>query len=244
MIDSLKAEFRKIFTVRSTYVIAIIAFLLVVLFAFYAEGLRASASAGANPGLMASGVRNAVMTVSILGAIVGMLLVTHEYRYNTIMYTLTASSSRTKTLLAKLIAISVFAMGFALIFGILSPLLTWLGLTLKGIEMVPQQIPVWDTLWRILFYAWGFSMFAALLGFLIRNQVGVIAALFMIPATVEPLMGLLLKSNAVYLPFTLLTSVVERGPRVTVTHAALVSAGYILGVAIITWQLFVRRDAN
>src|SRR3954467_14136812 len=101
MVASIKAEFRKLWTVRSTYVLFLVAFALVAIFAFYAEGIKASPATVQDAGKLAGEVTNAVVTVSLLGALAGVLLMTHEYRYNTIMYTLTSSNSRSKTLLAK-----------------------------------------------------------------------------------------------------------------------------------------------
>ena len=92
MFASLKAELRKLLTVRSTYIITALAFALVTFYAFYIEGFKADAARLHNPGLLASEVTGAVMTVAIFGALIGVLLMAHEYRYSTIVYTLTSLS--------------------------------------------------------------------------------------------------------------------------------------------------------
>src|ERR1700690_121413 len=96
---ALKAELRKLLTVRSTYFILIVVLLLEVLFAFYISGWRATATDLHSSGALSSAVTDAVTAVSIFSALVALLLFTHEYRYNTIMYTLTASNSRSRVLL-------------------------------------------------------------------------------------------------------------------------------------------------
>ncbi|HEV7454981.1 MAG TPA: ABC transporter permease [Candidatus Saccharimonadales bacterium] len=258
MLASIKAEFRKLWTVRSTYVLFIVAFVLVMIFAFYAEGIKALPASVHDSGKLASEVTNAIMSVSLLGALAGVLLMTHEYRYNTIMYTLTSSNSRTKTLFAKIVAVSAFAVLFALVFAILSPLMTLLGLHIKGLTLDHQQFDVFSLAWRVVFYGWGFSMLGLALAVLLRNQIAVIVTLFMAPATVEPLLGLLLKHNAVYLPFSALGQVLQhqvsepsgQAVKGAVTFAmsygrsALVTLLYLVVFWIVAWVLFARRDAN
>lgn len=247
MFASLKSEFRKLITVRSTYVIFGLATLLVVFFAFYAEGLRVTPSALANPQLLASEAKQAVLTVGMLGALVGVLLVTHEYRYNTIMYTLTASNSRTKALLAKLLVVSGFAVVFSLFMGVLSPVLTLAGIHAKGLTLVPQHIPFGSLLWEVLFLGWGYAMFAFIFAAVVRVQVGAVSTMFLVPAMAEPLLGLLLKKDAVYLPYNALQSIVQ--PNGDLTHisaarAVLVVLAYLVTGWLISWQLFLHRDAS
>ncbi len=252
MIPSIKAEFRKLFTVRSTYVMVGLSIVLVTIFAFYVEGIRATGYIN-DPGKLASEVTNAISTVSIFGAIVALLAFAHEYRYGTIMYTLTSSNSRTKTLSAKIIAVSVFAVIFSILIGIYSPLMTYLGLQVSGTGFGPQTLEYADLLWKTVFTGWGYAMTGLLFAALLRNQVAAIAALFLIPTTIEPLLGLILKHNAAYLPFSALQQVprlVSSSPPpdamnyLTPGKGALVFAAYLLTGCIIAWILFLRRDAN
>lgn len=190
------------------------------------------------------------MATGLLGALVGVLLVAHEYRYNTIMYTLTSSNSRTKTLLAKLVVVSAFAVLFSLTMGVLSPLLTALGIKLGGHTLVHQSFPIWDVMWRVVFVGWGYAIFGFILAVAIRIQVGAISTMFLWPAMLEPLAGLLLRHNASYLPLNDLSNIaMENDPHVisemnTVAHPVLLFLGYIVLGLIVVWQLFLRRDAN
>lgn len=245
MIRAILTEFRKVFSIRSTYVILLIALGLEIFFAFYATGYRASAADAKNPLYLAGEVSNAVSFLSLFCAIVGVLLVTHEYRYNTIMYTLTSNGSRTRVFVSKVFVISVFAAVFAAVYGMLSPLLAKLGMQMHDITLAPQQFDTWDLLWRAVFTGWGFSMYAMIIAWIIRAQVGALAAMFLIPSMLEPLVSLLLKSNAVYLPFTALSAVFSVfSKELWYTHAAALCLLYIVIGWLVSWGLFLKRDAN
>jgi len=246
MLSALKAEFRKIFSVRSTYVIFALSIVLTGVFAFYVDGLRAGDTVH-DPGKMAGEVVNAVNALVTLIALFGVLLVTHEYRYNTIMYTLTSSKSRTRVFVAKIIAISVVAILLSLFFSVLSPSFAYIGLKLKGLNLVHQVIPYHDLLWRVVFTGWAFSMLALIIALIIRNQIGSVASLFLIPGTIEALLGLILKNNVAYLPFTATLGVIQHSSEhhlLSYSHEAIIAAVYVVVGWIIAWMLFLRRDAN
>jgi uncharacterized membrane protein len=79
--------------------------------------------------------------------------------------------------------------------------------------------------------------------FIIRNQIGTIVALIFLPGTVEGLLGLLLKENNFYLPFSALNGVINQIP---FSHgkSALVALAYVAVGWIVAALLFKRRDAN
>ena len=91
-------------------------------------------------------------------------------------------------------------------------------------------------------------MAGLLIAALVRNQVGAIITLFIVPDTVEGLLSLLLKKNAVYLPFSSIHAVIGQGLNynnsITAGHAALLFSGYLIIGWLIVWVLFLRRDAN
>src|SRR5258708_7634109 len=109
MIASLKSEFRKLLTVRSTYFITCLVTALVIFIAFYIEGWRLTPVGLRDPNQLTGDVFGA-LNLTIFGAIVAILLMTHEYRYNTILYTLTNSNSRTRVLFSKVIVVSAYAL--------------------------------------------------------------------------------------------------------------------------------------
>ena len=249
MIASLRSEFRKMLSVRSTYYILGIILAILGFFGFFISGYRADKAALADPTKLAHDVTGAITLLAVVISIVGILLVTHEYRHNTIVYTLTAARSRSTVLWSKIITVSVFAVIMTILIGILAPATAALGVHFAGHHLVPQQLPVWDLFWRTVFMGWGFSMFAIILAFIIRNQIGVFVAVLLIPSTVENLLGLLLKNNVVYLPFSALSSVLDKvttTPYPVISHqkAALIALAYILAGWVVAWVLFLRRDAN
>ncbi len=250
MINSIKAEFKKLFTVRSTYAIFAIAFALVILFAFYINGWHISSVDLHDPTTIAGDITGAVGVISIFAALSALLLITHEYRYNTIMYSLTSVNNRSKILISKILIVSGYALLFTAVFAVLSPALSLLGMHLHHLKLVPQIIPYKSLIWHCLFYGWGYVLAASVIATLIRNQVAAIITLFIAPGTIEALLYLLLKNNYVYLPFTALRVVLIGHPdqRVTVGitpfHALLVFMAYLLVSWAVAWVLFLRRDAN
>lgn len=247
MMPAIRAEFKKLLSVRSTYLITIFSILFLLFIAFYVEGWRLKPAELHQTGQLASDVYGG-LTLSLLGAVVAILSMTHEYRYNTIMYTLTATNSRSKVLLSKIIVISCYAIFFTILLGVLSPVATYLGVHAHGHELVPQVLHYKDLIWRSLFYGWAYGMLGLVLATLIRIQVGTIVALFAIPAFIEPLLSQLLNKNAVYLPYSALTQLVgddaPGGGSLAPGKAALVFCSYLVVAWAVAWYLFLRRDAN
>ncbi|HVA10544.1 MAG TPA: ABC transporter permease [Candidatus Dormibacteraeota bacterium] len=249
MMSNIKAELRKVFTVRSTYVILALVVAIELLFAFYGSGWRVDPKDLHNPLALSGDVTAAVNFVSVFAALIATLLMAHEYRYNTIMYSLTLSKRRSRVIFAKVLVISAFAVVFTLLAGALSPLLAALGAHAHHLHFTHQTFQYGTLLWRSLFFGWGYAMAGLLFATLIRNQIGAIVTLFIAPTTVEGVLSLLLKKNTVYLPFSALHTVIGQGMdtyrnAITPLHAAMVFSAYLLGGGIIAWILFLKRDAN
>lgn len=255
MLATIRSELRKILSVRSTYVIGVLALLLVGgLFSFYVEGFWGGSGSAAGVGnefALREIVMNSFSTMSIFIAIIALLQVVHEYRHNTIMYTLTASNSRTKAFLSKVLVLLGFCVGFAIVITIVSVSLYLLGISIRGISLPPQTIDWTNVISRGLFYNLAYASIGIFIAYLSRNIAAAIAILLIFPTTVEPLLGLLLKSKAIYLPFAALEKVImiEGSPalvqgELSVSKAIAVSTAYLVGGGLITWALFLRRDAN
>lgn len=249
MLSAIKSEFRKLLTVRSTYAFTGLAVALAIFIGFYLIGWQTTGAGLQNPYFDTSNALGALNLI-IFGAIVAILLMTHEYRYNTIMYSLTASNSRSKVLLAKIITISAYALFLTIVVAIVSPLMARLGVQLHGNDLVAQTMNVGDVVWRSLFYGWAYGMAGLLIAVLVRSQVGAIAALFLLPGLVEQLLTVWLKDNAQYLPFTALSNVINSSPAgatpgmLSPSKSAMVFLLYLVGGWIIAWILFLKRDAN
>ncbi len=243
MISALKAECRKLLSIRSTYVILGLTLLLEIIATFYATGYRSAPGAMYNSDLLAGSVTSAATFFAVFISLIGMLSMTHEYRYNTIMYTLTSAKNRTTILLAKFLVVSAFAIIAASIFGFLAPPLTALGVQAAGYSMADQIIPIGDLWWRVAFMGWGFSMLALLFATIIRSQTGAIVLFFLMPFTLEPLLVFAFQINEKYLPFRSLFAVIERGAT-SYERAAVTVMVYIVVGWLLAWLLFIRRDAN
>ena len=251
MISTLKAEARKLLTVRSTYVVVGLALLLTLVMAFYFEGVKGSTGSPASellPTALAELIRNTSGAVATFLPIVAILFVTHEYRYNTITYTLTANNRRLKVLLAK----TLVMLGFGLVAGaiIIGAAVGsyFLGLSLRD-AVLPAQVDVLDLLLRAGYYILAYVLVGMILGFILRSIVGAIAVLLLGSTVVEPLLGIPLKDNAMYLPFSSLDNVMFAGQGFTsgtlsVGTALAVSGGYIAVSLLVAAFLFLRRDAS
>jgi ABC-2 type transport system permease protein len=250
-----KAELKKLLTVRSTYILSGFLLLLTVAVAFYVHGYMQKGVIN-DKLFLAATVTQVGSSLSVVGAILGLLLLSHEYRYNTIVYTLTFSNRRSKVLISKIAAIFLYVFVFVLVGALLSLLAIKLGVVLSGRTMPPQDINYVTYLAKIIFFCESFALAGLLFATLIRNQIGAIAALFILPNTIEGLLSLLLKHNSVYLPFTALGQVIQPTslppPNVnespmgylTPAKAALVFFIYLAIGWCVAWYLFLKRDAN
>ncbi len=239
MIPLLKAEFRKLLTIRSTYILSILALLLLGLIVFYGAGYRQE---GANEFWMSGVLSHVSNATSIFLALIAILLASHEYRYNTIMYTLTSANSRTKVLLAKLSAMTIFSLGFMAIMTAIAVLLYVLGVAVSPTAEFTASQFLWRDLWPAVYYAVAYGLLGLALAMLLRHVVGAIASLFIIP-TVEGLLSLLLKDNTKYLPFHALEEV-NMQVAFSAGKAALIFTLYLVATYLLAWYLFLRRDAN
>jgi ABC-2 type transport system permease protein len=249
MTKEIKAEFKKVFTVRSTYAIFGVMLFLLVLLGFYASGWHSDKSDLMDP-LRIYGVgQQAINGLAIFPALIGLLLFTHEFRYNTISYSLTSSNSRSKVLFAKIIVISVIALVSTAIVGASAPLLAKLGLNVHHLHLVHQHFYYGSLVWKGLMFGWGMAMAGLVIAALIRNQIGALITLFVVPETVEGLLSIWLKKNTVYLPFSALHQMIGAGQDVngatlSPLHAMYVFLAYLVIAWAIAWVLFIRRDAS
>ena len=256
MTDQIKSEFRKLFSVRSTYIISLVVLLFTGgLIAFYGQGFRTNPK-DLNSLFLAGTLTTYSNIISIAGSIIALLLLAHEYRYNTIVYTLTSSNSRSKVLASKIIAVLVFVLGLSLIVTGAALALTVAGVTAAGHSLPHQNINLLTYLVKSVFLCEGYALFGLLLAALVRNLVGAVVVLLIVPNTLEGLLSLILKHNSVYMPFTALQQVVQ-APSLTPPNVNEASSGYLSPIKgalvfitylvvgwIITWYLFLRRDAT
>lgn len=247
MIPAIKAEFRKLFSVRSTYLIIIASLLITILFAGIINGLKVDAATLSSPHFLADQSINAVVFLGFIFAFAGLLLSSHEYRYMTIAYTLTTVNRRYKVMTAKFIVITVFAVLMSLVITFFSPLCTIVGASLADKQIGSQIFDIWSIIWRCIVCGWGYSMYAFIILMIIRNQIGAIILFLLTPLIGENILGLLLKQNISYLPFTALQAVAaptSLGNHTTSAHQTVIVSIYIVIGLLVSTVLFIRRDAN
>jgi hypothetical protein len=250
MLTNLRSEFRKLLTVRSTYFVLLVALALEFLVFWLAKGykinLAREGSALHSSHFLASQILVSTNVIGLLATIVVVLFVTHEYRYNTIMYTLTASKNRNRVFFSKLIVVSVFSLVFSAIFATIAPLLTKWGLAAHHITLVHQTFNFRSVVWRTLVTSWGGAMLVAMIALIIRNQVGAFAVALLLPTVIEGLLSQWLNNNSVYLPFSSLGVLTSPSApsNLSFAHAALVGLAWIVGSGIVAWTLFQTRNAN
>lgn len=249
MLASLKSEFKKLLTVRSTYIITTLVLIAVAFFSVYVYGYQQEALRASDSGFIADVIYSMLGMFAYFGTIIAILLVTHEYRYNTISYTLTASSSRIRVLLSK----TIVALSYTFVVGIAVTLVAYFGakwgLSMSGDTLVAQNAPFWELVWRFGAYIAGYTLVGLILGALIRGVVGAIVVFFMTPL-VEQLIGQLLGKNAEFLPFRALEAIANNSfAGVTMTSltnltALGVFAIYLAIAGTTAAVLFVKRDAS
>ena len=244
---ALTAELRKFLTIRSTYVLTIFSLLLAGFVTFWAFGYKASEGISLqSPDALANAAITAVMTTSIFTGILAILHVCHEYRYNMINYTLTASNSRLRVLAAKFAVITgygILVTAIAILFGMT---LTPLGASMGGHTMAPQTVDLWNVVWRSGAFLLGNLWLGLIIGFLTRSVVAAVASYFLI-TPVEALIHNFLKVSTNYLPTSAQSQIVNP-PTSPDIFSPLASAGvfaiYLVIGIVISAILFVRRDAS
>lgn len=299
---SLKSEIRKLFTVRSTYVLVTLALLVIGLVAYFGTSVVTydEAVCSSNGELLHStndpeyyieedskepacdgetvvtvitertlpkehllnGMQNAIPTITTLVTIIVVLFMAHEFRYNTISYSLTAINSRSKFLLSKLLVAIGFTVGVSLLaIGVMLSV-TFIAIAIKDLKLPAQDFNWLYVVLRYLAYSLANVLIGLGIVILVRNLVAGIAAIFVLPMINQLFAGLLMWREVEptkFLPF----SALERFGRVsgdvipeqgmvfgaTEGQASVVVSGWVtlvwlLVLWIVAWWIFIKRDTN
>lgn len=185
---------------------------------------------------------------AIFTMILGILIVTWEYRHGTITQTFLATPRRERVIGAKLgvsfVAGAILA-ALAIVVALIVALF-WISLDLERGQ--------WELAGRIVLGAGLWGVLGAGLGAVIQSQVGAIVSAFVWFLVAEPLLGLPLDSTADYLPGSVIdrlqnTDVVEASSEGFVPEhtyslwvAALLATAYAAGFAALGIASAVRRD--
>jgi hypothetical protein len=241
---ALTAELRKFLTIRSTYVLTIFSLALAGFVAFWGLGYKANPFSLQSSDVLVTAAITAVMTTSIFTGVLAILHICHEFRYNTINYTLTASNSRLRILFAKFAVMTGYGVLVTAIALGLGLLLTPLGASMAGHTMAPQTIEIWDTVWRTMVFLVGNLWLGLIIGFLARSVVAAVTVYFLI-SPVEALIHNFLKVSTNYLPTSSQMQIVQNNPDAFSPAASAGVFGIYLAIGIVVSALlFVRRDAS
>lgn len=244
----LSAELLKLRTTRVPYALLLVTLAIA---AIAAAGLVGSDSLDEDRALaLAQGASFATMFATVLG----ILIVTNEYRHGTVMTTFLAEPRRVRVLAAKLVASllagAVYALGALAVTAAIA--LPWLASKGESLALDGQALEAAGRL--LLAFALSAALGAAV-GAIIQSQVGAIVTVFVWFLIAESLVGVLSSwlltdlgepdPLSPYLPGSALGGIVGgqaseymlRGP-----GAALVSLLYVAGLAAAGAVAVTRRD--
>lgn len=245
MIDAFRAELRKIWSVRSTYMLMLFLLALPVgLMGFWIFGYKDAEHANQSVEVLKTTIMATVGLGGILLSFIPLLSVTQEYRYNTVLYTLTSTNRRAKVFFAKWLA-SVFVavlLGAIMVAAVVAAF--YVGQNLHHVSTLAQTMPDASFMFRMLASIVGAASFGFIIAILLRSQVASIAVVLILPTTIETLLTLLLKDNTKYLPYTALGNLTNLPGAVAYSTSLLVVGGYVVALGAVALVGFVRRDAN
>jgi ABC-type transport system involved in multi-copper enzyme maturation permease subunit len=268
MAGAVKAEFRKFFTTRMWWGMAIGVFLSGALFALlFALVVAGSTQQGGQGGgvplpdldntAMVSTIYTAGLNVAyLLTLVVGVMSIGSEYRHKTITSTFLSTPKRIRVMVAKVISLLGIGAFYGLVFLLGSVTVGGATIAIKGFSPVPELGPISRALALSLLVLGLWSLVGLGAGILIPNQVAAILIAVGAAFIVEPLAGFLLglvswgQSIAPYMP-SMATSAMVGQVNTSATvellswwAGALVLVAYAAVLAGIGTMLTIRRDVT
>ena len=269
MAGAVKAEFRKFFSTRMWWGMAIGVFLagalFAVLFALVVAGSRQERGPGGGgpplPGLdnttMVSTVYTAGLSLAyLLTLVVGVMSIGSEYRHKTITSTFLSTPKRVRVMVAKVTSLLGIGVFYGVVFLVGSVGVGGATIAIKGFSPFPEAGPIARALALSLLVLGLWSLLGLGAGILIPNQVAAILIAVGAAWIVEPLAGILLslvswgKDVVPYMPSQATSAMVGQINTSSSTHllswwaGALVLVAYAAVLAGIGSILTVRRDVT
>ena len=241
MLNSLRAESRKLFTIRSTYVLFALAVLLMGVITLYYATYRSEVVP------LVEVLHNSVSLGVLFCCFTVTLLMANEYRYSTIVHTLTSNARRGRVLLAKILAVTLFSAAYSIVLVLVTAGSYVLFLMVFGSGLPPLGTSLLPITGTLFLYFIGYALFGLIIATVVRSVVATIGIVFSMSLVIEPLLGLMvLHENAKYLPFASLDAMVgnAHGFSLTSGNAIAMSGIYVVAGLLVAWALFKLRDAN
>jgi hypothetical protein len=250
MIALIHAELLKLRTVAMTGWLVAASLLFVVLETL---GLVLGGGTGANPGqnrdphLLAVAVASAAAG-DIVMLVLGVLVLTHEFRFGAASASFMVEPRRGRVLIAKLIAVSTVSLGVAIVsIAIVVPLSVWLIPAHGGVVTWDRQ--VFDVLGGVVLVMTVYGPLGLGVAALVRNQIAAIAGGVLWLVVIEQLLIALLPSVGKWLPggataaaLQLGTVSTTRGELLPQPAAAAMLTAYAAAFAVIGARMAIRRD--
>jgi hypothetical protein len=263
----IKAEFRKFFTTRMWWGMAIGVFLagalFALVFAVWVPGSRqgGGTSGPAFPGLDNTAMVNTVYTAGLslaylLTLVIGVMSIGSEYRHMTITSTFLATPKRLHVMVAKVTSLLGIGVFYGLVFLVGSVGVGATTIAMKGFPPFPEVGTIARTLALSLLVLGLWALVGLGAGILIPNQVAAILIAVGAAWILEPVLGLLLglvswgRTIAQYMPSQATSAMVGQvngSPNVELLSwwaGALVLVAYAALLAGIGSLLTVRRDVT
>lgn len=247
----LASELVKLRTMRTPYVLLLGAALIS---GGVAAGLAGSGSVDRGDEDPALSLGQGASFGTLFVAVLGILIVTNEYRHGTIMTTFLAEPRRLRVLFAKLTAAAIVGVAFALatLAVAAAVALPWLAAREESLQLDGQAL---EAVGRALLAFGLTAVFGAAVGMIVQSQVGAVVGwfvwIFVVESIVTLLSGLLLTEVgepdpvSKFLPGSSLGGIVGgQGGEFVLDGggAALLAVGYAIGLSALAALAITRRD--
>lgn len=247
MIAALTYEWRRLWSVRSTWIVSAIYLALVAflgagpIFLVKEENIQSWAGLYATP--------SNVLTLVVLSVVAAQAF-GHEYRYGLIRLTLSEFPARERVLVSKTIVVLTYVTIMLILawseLGVIGAIAgDRVSSSVHGFSLSGVHIP---SLWQIFLWTIGYCTMAFSISLLARNlALGIILPL-LLATLIEPLLGVInqVANNRIYwltenLPMTNATNWLNLDD--ANSNAALIFAAWVIGVYLLAAARFAAKDA-
>lgn len=247
----LASELVKLRTIRTPYLLLLVS---AVISGIAAAGFVGSGSVDRGDADPALSLGQGASFGTLFVAVLGILIVTNEYRHDTIMTTFLAEPRRVRVLLAKLAAAAIVGLVFAVtaIAAAAAVALPWLAARGESLQLDGQAL---EAVGRSLLAFSVTAVIAAAVGAIVQSQVGAIVGyfiwIFVVESLVSVLSGLLLTDIgepdpvSKFLPGSSLSGIVGgEGSEFVLDGggAAVLAVGYAIVLSVLGALAITRRD--